>query len=91
MLSKAWYSKEVAHKAGQKRLIKMSENVTKYLIETRNEAGELHSFFDEPAVRIGNDYMAWYKNGLLHRDDLPAIIASSVFSGDVLDALRELN
>ena len=41
-----------------------------------NEAGNLHSFNDEPAIDTCG-IKKWYKNGVLHRDnDKPAVISN---------------
>lgn len=48
-------------------------------MEIRNNEGYLNSETDFPALVIPGKVAKWYKNGILHREDGPAIIK---FSGD---------
>jgi len=42
---------------------------------TMNDMNQYHSYNDEPAIEyLDGSAKIWYKNGLLHRDDKPAII-----------------
>jgi len=43
-------------------------------IETSNDKGELHSFNDKPAVEYDDGDKFWYKEGLYHRLEGPAVI-----------------
>jgi hypothetical protein len=39
-----------------------------------NSEGQLHSFYDQPALIYTNGIMVWYKDGKEHRDNgLPAV------------------
>ncbi len=42
-------------------------------VVTRDESGRLHSFNDRPAIHDDEGALRWYKHGLLHRDDGPAV------------------
>ncbi len=58
---------------------------------TFDEAGQFHSYNDEPAILVENHfvttdtgeqeevfgYKAWYKNGKIHRENAPAIIRNT--------------
>lgn len=50
-------------------------------IITRNHKGELHSVDDEPAYVGSNGNMFWFRNGVLHRVGLPAIILNCSDNG----------
>jgi len=41
---------------------------------TYNHEGDLHSFNDKPAIEFDNGRKKWYKDGVLHRLEGPAII-----------------
>ena len=42
---------------------------------TKNDCGQYHSYNDEPAIEyLDGSAKLWYKNGLIHRIDKPAII-----------------
>jgi len=45
-----------------------------YTVETFNEAGELHSFDGNPAIKYKSGGEEWYERNLLHRLDGPATI-----------------
>ena len=70
-----WYPQMYAREKFIKTIVdKTYGDVRTYLND------RLHSFNDLPAVHYNDDkYNAWYKYGLLHRDnDLPAVISHNV-------------
>lgn len=55
----------------------MPKKKIRYPIETRNAAGELHSFNDEPAWIDESGFCRWFENGLHHRINKPAIVSQN--------------
>jgi len=44
-----------------------------YLVKSKNDKGEPHSFNDKPAVEWDNWIKEWCKEGRTHRDNGPAV------------------
>lgn len=43
---------------------------------TKNDMNQYHSYNDEPAIEyLDGSAKIWYKNGLIHRENKPAIIS----------------
>ncbi len=50
--------------------------------------GKLHSFNDMPAISYICGAKYWYKNGVLHRDNGPAIILYSGYAAWFIDGVK---
>ena len=58
---------------------------------TRDSAGRLHSFNDEPAVHYSDGTMVWYRKGKIHREKGPAIINKSYKEYWLNDVIYDFN